>query len=518
MKNEKVTTIVPGMRKLEFAGLFLLCLGSSGLAQNASYNISHYDLLIETFFATKEIGVTATVYIRNPGLQNTFTFGLNDRYAAVNVTSDSSSVMVQRANRAVTVTASRATKELALLFRLRGKLGRSDDEDREIMTDSSLFLLWSDRFYPIDFDQWSTVRTELLLPQDFQAIAPGKQVMGETSGDNMHIVFETQTPTTMVSVIADSRWIRTRRMVNGIKMQTLLYPESQRFADQILRTSTEILRFFSSMYCPYPFDQYSFVTVGDIFARRAFPGFVGYEPHYLEKEFSSTGHDAHETSLLWWGYTTHGSGPGSFQWTEGLGDYAEILYDEQFKKPVPKNFEKFRNEYLLLPPAQDVPYADLKGDTPQKIIHGKYPWLMHVLRYVVGDSAFNKAMKLVFQRYQFRTFSMAQFVSTLEKATGQSLKWWRDEWIGRRGVPEIAMRSRVQKTSSGYHVTCTLEQRGSIYHIPLEIGIESLDGARIERVNLVDQQMTFQFDMQEEPLGVKLDPRGWLLARIRSLE
>jgi aminopeptidase N len=266
--------------------------------------------------------------------------------------------------------------------------------------------------------------------------------------------------------------------------------------------------------CPYPFEQFSFVTITGMYARRAFPGFVGYTPQYLEKEFTTTGHDAHETSLLWWGYTTRGEGPGSFQWTEGFGDYVEILYDETYQKPIPKIFERFRAEYLALPSEQDVPYTDLRGNTPQKIVHGKYPWLMHLVRYTVGDSAFISGLRLLFKRYRQRTFSMDEFIATLEEGSGQSLQWWREEWLERKGVPDIAFSSRVEKLDDSSRVVCDIEQRGNVYHLPLEIGIRTSRGLQVEKVQLVDQQMMFTFDVREEPSEIVLDPERWILMKV----
>jgi aminopeptidase N len=255
-----------------------------------------------------------------------------------------------------------------------------------------------------------------------------------------------------------------------------------------------------------------------MYARRAFPGFVGYEPRYLEKEFTTTGHDAHETSLLWWTYTLHGIGPGSFQWTEGFGDYAEILYDEVYHKPIPKIFQRFRREYLATPVDQDLPYSDLRGSTPQKFIHGKYPWLLHIVRSVVGDSAFRNALKLVFTRFRYRTFTMNEFISALEDGCGQSLQWWREEWLERKGVPTIAMDSHILKRGSGYVITCTLEQRGNTYHLPLAIGIESSLGIRVEKVKLNEKRAVFTFESKEEPTRILLDPQGWVLMNVTSQE
>jgi hypothetical protein len=494
-----------------------LCLTTVSLCGEESYSIQHYDLKIVPNFRTRVIALTAKIDIDNPKLQDSFDFGLNDRYDAVGITCSTSLVAVERANGEITVKVSQPSARLRLSCELKGNLGRSGDENRDIIADSSLLLLWSDRFYPIDFDRWATVRTELLLPSGFQAIAPGRLTKTESSAATTRFVFESTVPAVNFSVFADSRWIKTEQRLNGVPMQTLLYPQSQKLSEQIFKTSSEVLTYFSSVMCPYPFEQFSFVTIDSMYARRAFPGFVGYEPRYLEKEFASTGHDAHETSLLWWGYTTHGSGPGSFQWTEGFGDYVEILYDEAYRKPIPRIFERFRSEYLALPPEEDVPYAELRGNTPQKVVHGKYPWLMHLIRYAVGDSAFARALRLVFVRFRHGTFSMDEFISTLEDGCGQSLRWWREEWLGRKGVPEIVESSQVVQVGARYRITCALEQRGNVYHIPLEIGIKSPVGLKIEKVNLSKQQETFTFEMEQNPTRIMVDPNRWILMNASSV-
>jgi hypothetical protein len=498
--------------------LFFSCCHQTCHGQDSSYRIQHIDLRIEPNFNSKSLILLATIEIKNPGLETEFTFGLNDHYDSVSVVAGSSATSIRRADGEIAVTLSHPSENVKLVFGLKGTLGKSIDENCEIVTDSSLFLLWSDRFYPIDFGRWAAMRTELMLPSGFQAIAPGRITRMEKIGSNVLYTFETSRPTVSASVFADSRWIKTEQEINGIRMRTLLFPESQEFSDQIFRTSSEVLKFFSETLCPYPFDEFSFVTVRGMYARRAFPGFIGYEPRYLQKEFTTTGHDAHETSLLWWTYTLQGSGPGSFQWTEGFGDYAEILYDEANNKSIPKIFERFRGEYLATPSEQDLLYSELRGNTPQKLIHGKYPWLLHIVRSAVGDSAFRKALKLVFHRFQYRTFSMNEFISTLEEGCGQSLQWWREEWLERKGVPTVAMKSQIQKKGSGYVVICTLEQRGNLYHLPLAIGIESRHGLRIERVRLNEKLTTFAFDSNEEPTRIILDPQGWILMHVTSLE
>jgi predicted transcriptional regulator len=269
-----------------------------------------------------------------------------------------------------------------------------------------------------------------------------------------------------------------------------LHPESQGFAEQIFATSSQVLKFYSDKFCPYPFAQFSFITIKGMFARRAFSDAVGYEPKYLEKEFTTTGHDAHETSLLWWGYIIRGTGRGSSQWLEGFGDYAEVLYGEKYEKPLPKIFQFFKSKYLALPAEKDLLYTELRGNTDQAFVHGKYPWLMHLIRYVIGNKGFDRAMKLLFKKQKFHALTMAEFVATLEAGSGQSLQWFRDEWLNRRGVPTTSLKSEVQNVGGTYQIKCVLEQTGEIYHLPVEIGIQTEAGIKLEKVFMKEKQIT----------------------------
>lgn len=297
-------------------------------------------------------------------------------------------------------------------------------------------------------------------------------------------------------------------------MQTLLYPECQKFSEQIFSTSSEILKFYSDTYYPFPFDQFSFINLEGIYARLAFPGFIGHSPSYLEKEFTTTGHDAHETALLWWFYTLRGNGPGSFQWTEGFGDYAEFLNDEKYQKPIPKIFQYLRNKYISMPSQEDVLYYEINGNTSQEIVHGKYPWLMHIIRYIVGNEKFGETMKFIFKKFLFRTFTMDEFIAVLEEGCKQPLKWWREEWLERKGIPAISLKWKASYDENSYQIRCILTQVENLYNIPIEIGIETEEGIEIKRVNIGSKQMIFTFESKEKPINILLDPNNWLLLKV----
>jgi hypothetical protein len=471
----------------------------------------HYDLRIEPDFKAKTVRVLASIEIANPALDSRFSFALADACKVASLHASDSDAHAEREEGVLNVALSRPQKKVVLTFDLQATPGKSDGETRSVIDDQSLFLLWSDRWYPADFDQWATARTTVVLPPDFKVIAPGKLISAVGNGSKIEHVFQTSRPAVSYSVFADSRWIRSERRAAGFRMVTLLHPESQKFAEQILSGSSDVLKFFSELHGGYFFDRFAFVTIPGIYARRAFTGWIGYSPDYLEKEMARTGYDAHETSLLWWGLTSHGRGAGSWQWTEGLGDYVEVMYGEARNKPLPQNFVRFRSEYLAGPPEEDVPFDKLRGNTAQKIIHGKYPWTMQVMRERVGDAAFRRGIRLLFDRYRFRTFSMDEFVATFEQASRQSLAWWRKEWLERKGVPAVAFESSIVPSGKGYRVTCRLAQEAELYELPLEIGIRNANTTRIEKILLRDRKAEVTFDSAERPTEVVLDPNNRVL-------
>jgi hypothetical protein len=478
-------------------------------------DIQRYDLVVRPDFTTRRLRLTATVDIANPSRETEFTFFLADWYDTVVVQSRAGRAAVVRGAGAVTVRVPRASARERLVFTLSGVPGKSAGDARPVIADSSICLLWSDRFYPADFDDWAETRISITLPGRFLVMAPGRQVRARTAGGARTVEFATAQPIRVATIVADARWVETRRVVGGRPMRTLLHPALRHDAERIFTASADVLGVYESLFGPYAFDEFTFASVDSIFARRAVAGGVIYAPAYLRRELDSTGHDAHETALLWWFFATAGRGPGSYQWTEGFGDYAEFLYDELRGKPIPPDFERYRAGYLRTAgTADEPPFTAPRGPLSGNYIHGRLPWLMHVVRFAVGDSAFRRAVRLVFDRYRFRSFTIEEFVATLSEGAGAPLDWWKAEWIDRKGVPELAWHSSVARDSSGWRVSVDVEQTGAPYHLPLEIGVETASGLQVERVALSEPRHAFSFRTASEPRRVLLDPRRWLLARI----
>lgn len=493
-----------------------LAMGSASPAEAARHDIVHYRLRIDPDLVSGEINTEVELRVATSPGAGPLELTLADAWRVLEARVGGRPIAARRVEWGVEVDLPPGGGEVTVAFRIAGAPGASQGEERPVATADGLFLLWSDAFYPIAYDDWATVRTEILLPRGFEAIAPGRPVVRERAGERVRHVFEARTPTVCFSVFADRRWIRREHEVDGERVVTLLHPGSDHHAARIASGSADVLRFFTELHDVRASEAFAFVTLEGIHARRAFNGFVGYSPAYLEKELARTGYDAHETSLLWWGYLTNGRGPGAFQWNEGLGDYVEVLYGESRGKPLPENFRRHRARYLAAiaaTPEAEPARTALRGNTPQEFVHGKYPWLMGVLREAIGDDAFRRGLRLLFERHRHRTYAVEDLVAAMEEAAGRPLAWWRDGWLDRRGVPHAEVAWRAVRGPQGWRAEGTLSADPELSEVPIEVAARGASAEARQVLRAAGRETPFAIELADEPLEVVIDPRERLLVR-----
>ena len=491
-------------------------------ADDAGYTIRQYSLHIDPDFSSGRVTIRTDIEIDNPKLAKAFEFTVREPFKVESVTLPGTTVNFTIQGDTLSVQLGKATPKVKLGVVTESRGGKSRSEDRMVVDNDSLFLIWSDAFYPTDFDSWAPVRTTLVMPEKFQAVAPGRMISRKRVGttENWETVFEATLPQVCFSIFADSRWTRTEREVAGQKMVTLLDSDVQKWSDQIFTTSADVLKYFADLHgSPAP-EEFYFVSIPGMGGRRAFSSFVGYPPKALEREMTRTGYDAHETSLLWWGYTAHARGRGAWQWNEGFGDYVEMMYGEERKKPLPAIFNFFRDAYLSSDFTQEPLFNELRGNTPQKFVHGKYPWLMSVLRQKIGDEAFRKGLRKLFADYRYKSYTMDEMFAVFEATSGQSLKKFRAEWVERKGVPELKLEYTAKFDKSHATPMCAIQGNFDVptelEGIPLDVVLRSSGRDSKQTLALGVGASHFEFTQPVGRTELLVDPDHKLIFKLIS--
>jgi aminopeptidase N len=136
--------------------------------------------------------------------------------------------------------------------------------------------------------------------------------------------------------------------------------------------------------------------------------------------------------------------------------------------------------------------------------------ILDMLRYVVGDAAFDAGIELYLRRHAFRSVETADFRTAMEDATGQSLAWFFDQWVHAGGHPRYRVTQSWDAESRVLQLTVEQTQEVDgltpLYRMPFVIAAATPSGKVEHRVWVRERKETFSFPLAERPRLVHFDP------------
>jgi aminopeptidase N len=135
----------------------------------------------------------------------------------------------------------------------------------------------------------------------------------------------------------------------------------------------------------------------------------------------------------------------------------------------------------------------------------------------VGDSAFFRGIRSYYAKYRHATALTDDLRREMERASGQSLGWFFDQWLRRPGYAEVTTHWSYDAGQG--RVLLDVEQGGRwpAYRFPLAIDVRDADGrirrTRVEVAAARTQRIALPLRLPRAPQHVTLDPDVRLLAR-----
>jgi aminopeptidase N len=141
--------------------------------------------------------------------------------------------------------------------------------------------------------------------------------------------------------------------------------------------------------------------------------------------------------------------------------------------------------------------------------------VLHMLRFVLGDRLFWKAMHHYIVKYQHTPVETNDLKVAIEEATGQNLYWFFDQWVYKAGYPVFDLSydwSDSAKTLS-MHVRQTqkTDSLTGVFRTPVDIELTLPGGVSTHRCNILTGDTTLTFPAAGRPRLVVFDKGNWLL-------
>ncbi len=374
----------------------------------------------------------------------------------------------------------------------------------------------------------SDVTTE--LPQAYRVLSNGSLELDSLETDGLRITrWESRDPisTYLISFAAHPYTVIDGGTAgqNGAEIHYWVYPDKQQKQEFDFSRTPEMIGVFETLFGPYPFNKYD-QAVAPIFngggamenqtATTFGDGLVGDGTRRYETVV------AHELAHQWWGDHVSPKTFASIWLNEGFASYGEVLWAEHLGPDTmasvlaAQQHSYFREDGSgIRVPLHDPPVKDLFSST----VYDKGSHVLHMLRYLVGDSLFFEGFRTYGETYAYGNAETADFQSVMETVSGRDLSDFFNQWVYGVGYPIYAFsRFEVTESGPGWTASVQLNQTQSqapLFTIPLPLEFSGVAGDTLVRVPVAAtaEQVLSVSGLRFPPNHVEFDPEGWILAR-----
>ena len=308
-----------------------------------------------------------------------------------------------------------------------------------------------------------------------------------------------------------------------VRQSVYVAPEARDFLPGPFVRAGEIVDFFASLVAPFPYEKLAHVQSQTRFGGMENASAIFYADAPFRQRTMGVGVIAHETAHQWFGDAVTEREWGHLWLSEGFASYFEQLWVEHSMgaSAFRDGMTELRTEVVRdTAVTRHRPVLDTAETSYLKLLnvnsYQKGAWVLHMLRSLVGDSAFFGGIRAYYTAHQHSTALTDDLRRAMEQASGQQLGWFFDQWLRRPGYPEL--RTGWRFDARAHRVVLQVEQgkRWAPFRFPLTVDVEAADGTT-RRVTVDvpaarSAQLPLSLELTAAPTRVVFDPDVRLLA------
>jgi aminopeptidase N len=226
---------------------------------------------------------------------------------------------------------------------------------------------------------------------------------------------------------------------------------------------------------------------------------------------------AHEAAHTYFPAQTNGRGIAYIWLSEGFAEYLGLMAVEAVlgRQAFLKELDENRQWYARFA-GRDRPlgaYTRVNAGQDGGVRYSKGSFVLHMLRFVVGDEAFRKTLQTYATRFRNRSVRVTDFQSVASEVAGQDLAWFFQEWVMERVLPDYTVGEATSApTEGGFRTTAMVRNQGTGV-MPVVVGFEMDNNERAtQRVEVGSRaEVTVAVTTPRPVRRVEVDPEKWIL-------
>lgn len=293
------------------------------------------------------------------------------------------------------------------------------------------------------------------------------------------------------------------------------FPEDKDNAKMDFSGHAGMIDFFSKTFGEYPFIKEKYGVAEFLWQMGAMEHqtLTGIGSNFVSGKKFYTDVYVHELAHQWFGDAV---GPATWKdiWlNEGFATYCEALYaehldgDKALRSLMMSKFDENFSGTVYNP----------EGDLFSSLVYDKGAWVLHMLRWELGDKTFFNVLRNYFEKYKYKNASTDDFKNVCEATSGKNLDQFFKQWVyAGDNIPKINYSFKVSSVSDSINVIKLklkqVQQGYSDYELPIQFLFKSESGkTQIEKVKLNSSEQEFSIKLNFVPIEVIPDPDNRLL-------
>lgn len=223
--------------------------------------------------------------------------------------------------------------------------------------------------------------------------------------------------------------------------------------------------------------------------------------------------NVHELAHMWFGDMVGYASYDHVWLGEGWATYAEALWEGHRNGTAA--YHSVVNAWTVTNP---YPIVSPNGDALLgSVVYRKGAWVLHMLRRVVGDTAFFQGTRnyLADPNLKYGAALSQDFQAHIEATHGQSLEWFFQQWLYRASVPSYQWTwyTNTDGAENVLHFIFAQTQSDAVYTMPIEMRVNFSDStSQIVKPLNNQRRQSFSFNVGTKTVNsVTFDPDNWLL-------
>ncbi len=322
--------------------------------------------------------------------------------------------------------------------------------------------------------------------------------------------------------ILAGRFDETTVSQGGVNIRVYFKPNHKAMAQPYGETAGKEFEYFSSIYGPAVSYNLYVVELSDDTVPTAWaPEIAALASRGIQEKINYR-LLANAVARQWWGVRVSPARQEDAWISDGFARYSEARYVEWAAGQAA--FEEVMKDIAVGALAYDnIPLsgvARLNAFSPefQSLVTDKGAMILHMLRWIVGDKAFDQILRGFATQFNEKSATVDDFRKGAEFAYGQSLQPFFSQWLDSTGAPEFHNKYTVFRTAKGFRVVGEISQDLDLFRMPVELRIDTDGKTETKRIEVVGTNSPYVVETFGKPRRISLDPGSHVLKNSADLK